>query len=99
MTGPGGLLVGAAEPRQSFSRTTPKPGFPKTGRRGRMHMRSGRRGRGAWWGAVAIGGSIALVLSGAPLSAQASSLAAETIVCPGVADRLPEIPASAQDEV
>jgi hypothetical protein len=50
-------------------------------------------------GAVSIGGSIALVLSGAPLSAQASSLAAETIVCPGVADRLPEIPASAQNEV
>jgi hypothetical protein len=50
-------------------------------------------------GAVSIGGSIALVLSGAPLSAQASSMAADTIVCPGVADRLPEIPAAAQNEV
>ncbi|GGP11670.1 hypothetical protein GCM10012278_56360 [Nonomuraea glycinis] len=64
-----------------------------------MHMRSGRRGRGAWWGAVAIGGSIALVLSGAPLSAQASSLAADTIVCPSVAGQLQEIPAAAQNEV
>ncbi|MCA2183440.1 hypothetical protein LDL08_45545, partial [Nonomuraea glycinis] len=48
---------------------------------------------------MAIGGSIALVLSGAPLSAQASSLAADTIVCPSVAGQLQEIPAAAQNEV
>ncbi|MFI7148179.1 DUF1996 domain-containing protein [Nonomuraea sp. NPDC050022] len=58
----------------------------------------GRRLR-PWRVALAIGGSIALVLAGSPLSAQAGTTAAQTIVCPSVADKLPEVPARARAEV
>ncbi|WP_188191006.1 DUF1996 domain-containing protein [Nonomuraea sp. SYSU D8015] len=59
----------------------------------------GGRSFGPWRGAVYIGGSIAIALAGAPLSAHAGTAAAQTIVCPNVADRLPEIPAAAKAEV
>ncbi|MEU6716316.1 DUF1996 domain-containing protein [Nonomuraea sp. NPDC046802] len=55
---------------------------------------------------MSLGGSVALALSGSPLSAQAGTVTLDfrsaeeqTIVCPGVADQLPEIPAAAQAEV
>ncbi|GAA3243821.1 DUF1996 domain-containing protein [Nonomuraea helvata] len=57
-------------------------------------------------GAASLGGSIAVVLWGSPLSAQAGTVnvylgtaAAQSIVCPSVTGKLPGIPAAAQAEV
>lgn len=50
-----------------------------------------------WRVATTLCAGFALALSGAPVASAASP--AETIVCPGVEDRLPEIPAAARAEV
>ncbi|MDP4506446.1 hypothetical protein Q9G87_31070, partial [Nonomuraea sp. G32] len=64
-----------------------------------MRIPSGGRRFRPWLGAVSLGGSIALALSGSPAFAHAGTAAAQSIVCPGVADKLPQIPATAQAEV
>ncbi|RVX47192.1 uncharacterized protein DUF1996 [Nonomuraea polychroma] len=62
-----------------------------------MRIPSGGRRFRPWLGALC--GSIALALSATPAFAHAGTVAAQTIVCPGVADKLPDIPAAAQAEV
>ncbi|MEQ4715075.1 DUF1996 domain-containing protein [Nonomuraea sp. B19D2] len=71
-----------------------------------MRSPSGGRRFRPWLGAVSLGGSVAVVLWGSPLSAQAGTVnvhlgtaAAQSIVCPSVADKLTEVPTAAKAEV
>ncbi|MGW6493894.1 hypothetical protein ACWF7W_00585, partial [Nonomuraea angiospora] len=71
-----------------------------------MWSPSGERRFRPWLGAACLSGGVALVLSGSPPYAQTgavdiylSTVAAEGIVCPDVAEKLPDVPAAAKAEV
>src|SRR5262245_27135766 len=56
--------------------------------------------RRPWRAAISVAGGIALVVAGSQVTAQAATTAAaQTIVCPSVAEKLTEIPAAAKTEV
>src|SRR5690242_17667540 len=78
----------------------------KTGGSGRMWSPSGERRFRPWLGAACLSGGVALVLSGSPpyertgtVDLYLSTVAAEGIVCPNVAEKLPDVPAAAKAEV
>src|SRR5690242_18523105 len=76
----------------------------QSGRSSRMANASGSKPFRPWLGVVSLVGGVALVLAGGPLSGQSRNMvnlsaSADTITCPNVADKLPDIPAQAQAEV